>query len=281
MDCWSLGVVLFMLLGGYPPFYDEGDDLQEIFRKIVNVEFEFHPENWDDVSDEAKDLVRGLLTLDPQRRLSVHAALQHPWMRRRREELALVSLDKNMTLMRTHRHAAHAAASFTAGIAVEAVRQLSGANLAKSINLNDVAIDVMRKLSGANLNDVVIEAARKRSGANLNLGGKANPAAVSPTPTSSGTGTGSASDTTPLAGTAKSNAPNADASPNGSQAASAHVGVIGGSNTSSTQSTGGTGIQVQRKKSGVSGLGLTNTSTRSGAQENRNLSKTGKGKHTK
>lgn len=172
VDMWSLGVVLYMLLGGYPPFYEPEDDQKTMFRKIVNAEYEFHPENWEGVSEEAKDLVRGLLTLDVRKRLTVDQALEHPWLRRAREELVLHSLDRNLQLMRSFRANRSAAAQATvmagATIAIEVARKLSGANVAKGVNLNDVAINVVRKLSGANLNDAVIEAARKRSGVNLN-----------------------------------------------------------------------------------------------------------------
>ena len=171
VDLWSLGVVLFMLLGGYPPFYEPEDDQKTMFRKIVNAEYEFHAENWAEVSEEAKDLIRGLLTLDPRKRLTVDQALEHPWLRKSREELVVHQLNKNMVALRTFRAARSAAAQATvlagATVAIEVARQLSGANLTKAININDVAINVVRKLSGANLNDAVIEAARKRSGASL------------------------------------------------------------------------------------------------------------------
>ena len=172
VDMWSLGVVLYMLLGGYPPFYEPDDDQKTMFRKIVNAEFEFHPENWAEVSEEARDLVCGLLTLDVKKRLTVDQALNHHWLRKPTEELALRSLDKNLQLMRSFRagRAAAAQAAITTGttIAIEVARNLSGANLVKGVNLNDVAINVVRKLSGANLNDAVIEAARKKSGVSLN-----------------------------------------------------------------------------------------------------------------
>lgn len=171
VDMWSLGVVLFMLLGGYPPFYEPDDDQKTMFRKIVNCEYQFHPENWEDVSEEAKDLIRGLLELDVKKRLTVDQALDHPWMNVSMDALVAVDLNKNMQIMRTFR--AHRAAAVLSGatIAIDAVRKLSGANINKAggVKLNDVAIDVVRKLSGANLNlnDAVIEAARKRSGASL------------------------------------------------------------------------------------------------------------------
>lgn len=173
VDMWSLGVVLFMLLGGYPPFYEPEDDQKTMFRKIVNAEYEFDPENWGAVSEEAKDMVRGLLNLDVKRRLTVDQALEHPWLGKARDELVLHSLQKNMQVMRSFRAnrsaAAQAAVMAGATIAIEVSRSLSGANVAKGVNLNDVAINVVRKLSGTNLNDAVIEAARRRSGTNLNV----------------------------------------------------------------------------------------------------------------
>lgn len=82
----------------------------------------------------------------------------------------LHGLEKNMRAMRVFRanRAAHATVLTGTTIAIEVARQLSGANITKGINMNDVAINVVRKLSGASLNDAVIEAARKRSGASLN-----------------------------------------------------------------------------------------------------------------
>lgn len=169
---WSLGVVLYMLLGGYPPFYEPEDDQKTMFRKIVNAEYQFHPENWEGVSEEARDLVRGLLTLDVKRRLTVDQALDHPWLKKAREELVVHNLGKNMQLMRSFRAnraaAAHAAVTTGATIAIEVARKLSGANVTKAINLNDVAINVVRKISGTSLNDAVIDAARKRSAASIN-----------------------------------------------------------------------------------------------------------------
>lgn len=170
VDMWSLGVVLYMLLGGYPPFYEPEDDQKTMFRKIVNAEYDFHPENWEGVSQEARDLVTGLLTLDVKKRLTIDQALDHPWLKKDSQELVLHSLEKNMQAMRVFRanRAAHATVLTGTTIAIEVARQISGANITKGINMNDVAINVVRKLSGTSLNDAVIEAARKRSGANLN-----------------------------------------------------------------------------------------------------------------
>mmetsp|Transcript_30288 Transcript_30288/g.57102 ORF Transcript_30288/g.57102 Transcript_30288/m.57102 type:complete len:403 (+) Transcript_30288:225-1433(+) len=78
VDMWSAGVVLFVLLGGYPPFYDESEPA--LFEKIKRGHFAFDDECWDDISAGAKDLISKLLVVNPQTRLTSEEALNHPWM---------------------------------------------------------------------------------------------------------------------------------------------------------------------------------------------------------
>ena len=75
---WSIGVITYILLGGYPPFDD--DNQQRLFRKIRNAEYKFDPEYWSTVSAEAKDLIRQLLVVDSDKRLTAAAASKHPWV---------------------------------------------------------------------------------------------------------------------------------------------------------------------------------------------------------
>ena len=78
VDMWSLGVVAFILLGGYPPF--NNSDHQEMFRMIRRGEFTFDPEYWSLISPEAKDCVNRLLTVDRSKRIKAEEVKWHPWI---------------------------------------------------------------------------------------------------------------------------------------------------------------------------------------------------------
>ena len=65
-DYWSIGVVLYILLCGYPPFYD--DDNFILFEKIKKGQFEFPAPNWDHISVEAINIIKSLLVVDPTKR---------------------------------------------------------------------------------------------------------------------------------------------------------------------------------------------------------------------
>lgn len=89
-DLWSLGVILYIMLCGYPPFYDEKNNTQKIFHLIRRGRFSLDPEWWSDVSEDAKDLVRALLTVDPARRITCPPGASVPWK-------SLLSVESNVT----------------------------------------------------------------------------------------------------------------------------------------------------------------------------------------
>lgn len=77
-DYWSMGVVLYILLCGEPPFYD--DDNFELFEKIKRCDYKFDQPIWDYISDEAKDLIRNLLIVEPGKRFTASQVQNHPWI---------------------------------------------------------------------------------------------------------------------------------------------------------------------------------------------------------
>lgn len=77
-DMWSAGVVMYILLCGYPPFGGNTD--QEILKKVSIGRFSFPSPEWDDISFEAKDLIEKLLTMEYNRRFSSRQALAHSWI---------------------------------------------------------------------------------------------------------------------------------------------------------------------------------------------------------
>ncbi|KAL9133948.1 MAG: hypothetical protein Q9175_004869 [Cornicularia normoerica] len=84
VDMWALGCVLYTLLCGFPPFYDES--IQVLTEKVARGQYTFLSPWWDDISKPAQDLVSHLLTVDPERRYTIQQFLNHPWIRNTREE---------------------------------------------------------------------------------------------------------------------------------------------------------------------------------------------------
>ncbi|XP_068937871.1 serine/threonine-protein kinase Chk2 isoform X1 [Petaurus breviceps papuanus] len=79
VDCWSLGVILFVCLSGYPPFSEHKTQVP-LKDQIVSGKYKLIPEVWEAISDKALDLVKKLLVVDPEKRYTTEEALAHPWL---------------------------------------------------------------------------------------------------------------------------------------------------------------------------------------------------------
>jgi serine/threonine protein kinase len=79
VDMWALGCVLYTLLCGFPPFYDES--IQTLTEKVARGQYTFLSPWWDEISSSAKDLISNLLTVDPDKRYDIHQFLNHPWIK--------------------------------------------------------------------------------------------------------------------------------------------------------------------------------------------------------
>lgn len=119
VDMWSLGVITYILLCGYPPFYDENQN--KLFKKIRKGDFTFPPPIWNAVSEHAKHFVKSLLTVVPGQRLSAERVLKEPWiLKPSSDEPILVGFQENLARYNAKR-------KFKAGVMkMQAINMLMG-----------------------------------------------------------------------------------------------------------------------------------------------------------
>nr|XP_047142167.1 MAP kinase-activated protein kinase 5-like [Hydra vulgaris] len=82
-DIWSLGVIIYIMLCGYPPFYSENPRKQlsqGMKRRIMEGEYDFPAPEWSKISDLAKDVIKRMLVIDSKNRMTIHELIKHPWL---------------------------------------------------------------------------------------------------------------------------------------------------------------------------------------------------------
>merc|ERR1711991_522724 len=89
VDMWSIGVITYILLCGFPPFY--GDTIPEMFEQIMSGQFDYPEEYWGSISDNAKKFISSLLLVDVNKRLTAKQALEHPWLKDGAPDVKLAS----------------------------------------------------------------------------------------------------------------------------------------------------------------------------------------------
>lgn len=99
-DMWGMGVITYILLGGYPPFYADND--KELIRMTKRGKFKFHEEEWGEISQGVKDMISSMLVLDPSKRASAADILAHSWMNEGKEKIRRVSLVKSQDRLKAH-----------------------------------------------------------------------------------------------------------------------------------------------------------------------------------
>ena len=101
VDLWSIGVVTFVLLVGYPPFLE--DTQSALFEKIRTGEWEFIESDWRRISKDAKEMVKGLLTVDPKERWSIKECLRCSWINKDPDNLSSIDLSMSLGTIRQKR----------------------------------------------------------------------------------------------------------------------------------------------------------------------------------
>ncbi|XP_023716508.1 calcium/calmodulin-dependent protein kinase type II delta chain isoform X2 [Cryptotermes secundus] len=88
VDIWACGVILYILLVGYPPFWDE--DQHRLYAQIKAGAYDYPSPEWDTVTPEAKNLINQMLTVNPSKRITASEALKHPWICQRERVASVV-----------------------------------------------------------------------------------------------------------------------------------------------------------------------------------------------
>uniref|UniRef100_A0A8C5R315 calcium/calmodulin-dependent protein kinase n=1 Tax=Leptobrachium leishanense TaxID=445787 RepID=A0A8C5R315_9ANUR len=98
VDIWACGVILYILLVGYPPFWDE--DQHKLYQQIKAGAYDFPSPEWDTVTPEAKNLINQMLTINPTKRITADQALKHPWVCQRSTVASMMHRQETVECLR-------------------------------------------------------------------------------------------------------------------------------------------------------------------------------------
>jgi calcium/calmodulin-dependent protein kinase I len=135
-DMWSVGCIVYLLLSGNLPFM--GRSQKELFRKIVAGKYEFDGEEWDEISDGAKDLVKQLLILDPAKRITATDAVRHEWLQASRDRLGNIMLQRTSQRLKTFNARMKLRSAMIAIDWVSSLRRMTSFSQ-RNLNASDIA----------------------------------------------------------------------------------------------------------------------------------------------
>ncbi|XP_031731153.1 calcium/calmodulin-dependent protein kinase type II delta chain isoform X12 [Anarrhichthys ocellatus] len=98
VDIWACGVILYILLVGYPPFWDE--DQHKLYQQIKAGAYDFPSPEWDTVTPEAKNLINQMLTINPAKRITADQAIKHPWVCQRSTVASMMHRQETVECLR-------------------------------------------------------------------------------------------------------------------------------------------------------------------------------------
>ncbi|XP_034093619.1 calcium/calmodulin-dependent protein kinase type II subunit gamma isoform X34 [Gymnodraco acuticeps] len=98
VDIWACGVILYILLVGYPPFWDE--DQHKLYQQIKAGAYDFPSPEWDTVTPEAKNLINQMLTINPAKRITADQAINHPWVCQRSTVASMIHRQETVECLR-------------------------------------------------------------------------------------------------------------------------------------------------------------------------------------
>jgi calcium/calmodulin-dependent protein kinase I len=150
VDIWSLGVITYILLCGFPPFYDENN--QALFAQIKAGAYDFPSPYWDGVSAEAKEFIRKLLVVDPKKRLSARELLEHSWLATAAGKGATNDISSNLANMKRFNARRKLRAGIRLAKAVQAFQKMGKAGA------------MTKLLAGANAASAALKASEEGAG---------------------------------------------------------------------------------------------------------------------
>lgn len=135
-DMWSCGCIVYLLLSGNLPFM--GRSQKELFRKIVAGKFDFEDDEWNDISDQAKDLVERMLVLDPSKRITAAEAVRHEWLKASRDRLSAIMLQGTSQKLKTFNARMKLRSAMIAVDWVSSLKRMSSFST-RNLNTSDVS----------------------------------------------------------------------------------------------------------------------------------------------